>query len=68
MEVHTRLELQPTVFKGAGEEFFTDVGDIMVDLACPIPVRQAGTIDFCLDDRQISGETEGVQVNRNEQS
>ena len=68
MQVNTRLELQPTVFKGAGQEFFTDVGDVMVDLAFPIPVWKAGKINLCLNNGQISFETESIQVHRNQEN
>jgi hypothetical protein len=68
MQVNTGLELQPTVFKGAGQKFFTDVGDVMVNLAFPIPVWQAGKINLCLNYGQIGFEIEGIQMHGNQKN
>lgn len=38
MEMNPGLELQTTVFEGTCEEFFTEVGDIVVDFLFAIPI------------------------------
>jgi len=49
-----------------GQEFFTDVGDVMINLAFPIPLGKPGKINLCLNNGQIFFETEGIQVQRNQ--